>query len=362
MSTGFQGGSHFRWGLWIKKKQTQVLVRTELSHIFATILAVLVLIRERNELAGIFHGFDWEQWCSLFLFIISICVLCAYVWMWKMRPRLGKVKHLAFLVVLGLSGYGAMHFQAGLSSAMRGLGFERPLILILTIGTIAAAAWEFWGNKLTTSPQEVRFVNGMVQLIRELEKFCYLSDPRKQKTFEDFLTAFLNIARDSLCGKYDVAADFMLPAKDSLIIAKRAGYPQDAPTLGPLSLDPKDPDRLSAATLAFHQTKLIYLPDIDWREAWILDRVEDEQYKLAAPQKAWIKRQDEKFHSVLCIPVDGQTPDGSRKKLGVLNFTTAARDPFVNRDFIMAECFAGILSQALSFKNFAGVQKPSATV
>lgn len=40
MSTGFQGGSHFRWGLWIKKKQTQVLVRTELSHIFATILAV----------------------------------------------------------------------------------------------------------------------------------------------------------------------------------------------------------------------------------------------------------------------------------------------------------------------------------
>jgi hypothetical protein len=53
------------------------------------------------------------------------------------------------------------------------------------------------------------------QLIRELEKSCYLSDQREEKPLEDFLTAFLKIARDSLCGKYEVAADFMLLAGDS---------------------------------------------------------------------------------------------------------------------------------------------------
>lgn len=75
---------------------------------------------------------------------------------------------------------------------------------------------------------------------------------------------------------------------------------------------------------------------------------EHEIYALdGIPIQAWIddpepERQD--FSSMLCAPV-GKDRDG-KTRYGVLEYTTTAKDPFADRDFMMAECFASILSQA----------------
>lgn len=47
------------------------------------------------------------------------------------------------------------------------------LIVTITVITILAAGWELVGNKLTTSPQEIRFVTAMRSLLPSLQKLTY---------------------------------------------------------------------------------------------------------------------------------------------------------------------------------------------
>jgi len=52
------------------------------------------------------------------------------------------------------------------------------LIVVLTLGTIGGAFWEFFGNKLSMGPQETRFVAAMRKLLIELEQFTYSRGPQ----------------------------------------------------------------------------------------------------------------------------------------------------------------------------------------
>lgn len=349
ISSGFTGSPHFRWGLWIKKKQIQVLFRTHLSHLLAAALAVLVVYRERAELSSALSMLTPLQWSVAVLLVTELALFLKYLWIRKMRRRVGLLRHVFYAAMFIAGGYLIWRFSSGLPQAISRIQTLQWLILILTLGTLIAAIWEFVGNKLATSHQEVRFIKGISQLLVELETFCFKSDPLDATSLDSFLTAFLGVARDVLCGEEDVGADLMLQTGELLRPVKRSGYPDDSEIV-----DIPLPN--GAAGLAFSRMEPVYVPDKEWREAWLLSKVQYEEYQAQVPLIAWVDAHNvkkERFHSILCVPIAGYTAKKTRSKLGVLNFTTVVRDPFVNRDFSMAECFGSILSQALSVRSMA---------
>jgi hypothetical protein len=326
-----------------------------MSRILAAVLVLLLLVRERQGLLATFGLIDWRQWGALVLLVATLVVSAKYAWSCKMRRRLRIAKHLLYCVELGLAGYGVWRFGfPGLFDAVRKVDRLEWLILVLTVLTVMAFYWEFRGRKLTTSHQEVRFVQGIRQLLVELQNFCFKSDPLDSSALDTFLVAFLGVARDVLCGEKNVGADLMVQSGEWLNTVKRSGYPIDAEDV-PVKLS-SDGEHHGAAGLAFDKMQLVYLPDKEWEEAWVLIRGNHEEYRALAPQTAWTYAKDarkERFHSILCVPVAGHGTEKKRAKLGVLNFTTVTRDPFVNRDFAMAECFGAILSHALTFREIA---------
>lgn len=289
----FGGGRFWRYSLWIFKKKVQVLTRTHLSHVFAIVLSCLVIVRENQELEKFFTH-------------------------WPPSP-------------VGL------------------------LIVVLVAGTMASAIWEFFGNKLTTSPQEIRFLQGIRSLLLELEKFSYgkdrIEDPSAR--LKQFLEGFLEIACNTLCGKCGIDGALMVKRgqQNSLRLvksSKRARYPQELEI--PL---PSEGDT-GPAGWAFDQVRITYLPNKKRHEAFpfeLITKGNEEWYEPSEPRPGWVSaptKQEENFRSVLCIPLAVYEAKGQKRRIGVLNFSTSSHDPFVDRDFMMGECFASILGQAFA--------------
>lgn len=288
------GGSKFwRFGIWVAKKKLQVFVRSHLSHVLAATLALLVLYREREELLHMFS----------------------------------RQRHVS------------------------GLGW---LVLLVTAGTMAAALWEFWGNKLTTSPQEVAFLQGIRSLLFELEKFGWgkdrIADPEAR--LSQFVQGVLEVACQTLCGRRHVDAGLMVkdPSAEALKLShssKEANYPRDL--LIPLPTDQNE--ATGPAGWCFQQLHLVYVPVKRRRESWpfeLMRKGRAEWYEPSQPLPGWISAppEQENFKSALCVPVAIYQEKDRKKRRGVINFSASARDPFVDRDFMMAECFASILGYA----------------
>ena len=110
---------------------------------------------------------------------------------------------------------------------------------------------------------------------------------------------------------------------------------------------PDDNQWTGPAGWACAKSQLVYVPDKGWEEGWPFTVTPDGRYQAGnAPHPGWVPAGDpEALNSCLSIPVNLQ-----KRKFGVLNFSTKSRDPFVDRDFLMAECFVGLLSQAISLK------------
>jgi hypothetical protein len=292
---GFGGDKFKRYARWIRKKQVQVFVRKRLSHILAISLAMLVVVRESEIFKDLYRA-----------------------------PRLPSL-------------------------------FE-VLVLVLTASTIAAAIWELFGNKLTTSPQEIRFLHGTRLLLSELEKLAYdkSASASASDRLDNFLTGFLEITSKTLCGRKQVDAGFMvkLPGGDALKLVKasrRAKYPLGLEIPLPNGAAPTGP-----AGVCFDRTQLVYVPKKNRKEAWPFRLVagdSGEKYEPSEPIECWVPAPDprlEDFRSVLCVPVAVYAEKDKKNRFGVLNFSTKARDPFLDRDFMMAECFASILSHAVA--------------
>jgi hypothetical protein len=289
----FGGGQFWRYTVWIYRKKAQVWIRTHLSHALAVFLAVLVLVRESPELYEL------------------------------------------------------------VESGQRPSGFQW-LVLFVTISTLVAALWEHFGNKLSSSPQEIRFVNGMRDLLFGLEKFSHGVDREQDVNARlgTFVEGFLELSRYTLCGEKEVDAAFMQkdPAKAALILkksSKGAKYPANLEI--PLDAEPHH----GPAAVAFQETCLAYLPKMKRKETWPFSLIEGtggkQWYEPKLPVTGWVdakKPEEQSFESVLCVPVAVYHQNAEKQRFGVLNFSTCARDPFVDRDFLMAECFASVLGQA----------------
>lgn len=282
---------------WFLKKNVQVFIRKHTSLCLALILAFGVVYREREELIVMSR---FEHWPTFFEWFV----------------------------------------------------------LVLTILTVTAAVWEFRGNKLTTSPQEERFLEGMRNLLAELEKFTYGQDVSTESVDDRlarFIQGFLEITCNALCGRKKIDGGLMTrPDKKTLVLlykSKKAHYQ--------VGLRIPIPDgnggRIitpAGETLAPDGPNLTYMPKKKKERSWVFqsDNLQ-ERYKALRSVTGWYKTakpEFEDFRSVLCIPVAIYQKEEEKLPFGVLNYSTRVRDPFVDRDFMMAECFASVLAQAFA--------------
>lgn len=296
-SGGFGGDIFFKVAGWLAWKKTQVFVRSHLSHVLAVLLGILVLVREGPELIEM-----WEK---------------GYVGWWQI------------------------------------------LVIVIVLGTIIAALWELevFGSKLSTSPQEVRFVAAMRSLLQGLERFTYGKDiePDLDKRLKEFIKGFLEVTSFTLCGKREIAGGLMLPTKGGKKIELRsktdgAMYPEELKIPLP---DPTTDETTGPAGYAYQMSRIVYMPFKRWKLGWPFRY--KKRYEPSEPAEGWVDADDplnEKFCSVLCIPVGVYQEQKKKQRFGVLNYSTKSYDPFVHRDFMMGECFSSILAMA-----FASVQR-----
>ncbi|HBB95560.1 MAG TPA: hypothetical protein DC054_09225 [Blastocatellia bacterium] len=277
------------WGFW---KNIQILARSHLSHIFALGLGVLVLIREWDALVP----------------IVSF----------RHPPNRLEV-----------------------------------LILILTVGTIGGALWEFFGNKLSMGPQETRFVAAMRVLLIELEKFTYGSVNGAKTTDQrlvDFTNSFIDTSCNAMCGKKTVHAGFMWNPDGSFLKLSNWSRESDYSENLKVPIPKTEDESTGPAGRAYQKRKVVYMPLKRWKLSWALDLAKKgrERYKSDKWYEGWQDAPDkpQKLRSVLCLPVGVHVDTEDRQLVGVLNYSTRSFDPFVNRDFMMGECFSSILAQA----------------
>ncbi len=296
-SGGIGGNKFFKVAGWLAWKKSQVFVRSHLSHFLAVLLGILVLIREVPELMKMLEE-GHTGWWEILIIIIVIC-------------------------------------------------------------TVLAALWELelFGSKLSTSPQEVRFVAAMRSLLQGLERFMYGKDrePDIDKRLKEFIKGFLEVTSYTLCGRREIAAGLMLPTEGGKEIELRgktdgALYPEKL--IIPLT-DSSTEETTGPAGHSYQMSKIVYMPFKRWKLGWPFRY--KERYEPSEPAEGWVPADDplnEQFCSVLCIPVAVYQEQHRRQRFGVLNYSTKSYDPFVHRDFMMGECFSSILAVA-----FAAVQR-----
>lgn len=279
---------------WSKKKRLAIFLRSHLSHIFALVLAILVLIREIPEMGVVFHPSNIQLW---------------------------------HIFILGITG-----------------------------ATIIAAYWEFRGNRLATTPQEIRFVLGIRSLLTQLEKFkreiIGKSFSDKFDNLSDFCSLLLKVTSNTICGKKEIAGGLMFYQNNKGILALHSYTPGSMYQHGleiPLGKGIRK-DQKGPATKAFETGQIAHMPNKSKKIGILLEAVQGERYRLAEMFKGWYDSQsaaEENFSAVLSIPVTIYANQGEKINYGILNYTSIKGDPFVPRDYIMAECFASILAQAI---------------
>lgn len=302
-------GTHLRTILWMCWKNFQIVTRSHLSRAFAILLGLLVIVREGGRLARLMEM--------------------------DRLPTKGDY-----------------------------------LIISVTILTFVAALWEIRGRKLSTSPQEVRFVRAMRTLLIELEKFT--SDMAKEQVpvdrLDQFIDDFLEATCHALCGETTIDGGLMLPSEDGKTLeliyrSKKARYPEQLLVPIPIQVTPSSSSDIHTtsdteqqtgpAGVAYHETRIVHMPVKDWKLSWPMKLVQkgNERYRALNPYQGWIDGvppEMESFRSVLCVPITMHIDPRQSQIFGVLNFSTSSFDPFVSRDYMMAECFGSILAQAIS--------------
>jgi len=242
----------------------------------------------------------------------------------------------------------------------------RPFIFLLALLTVAAAIWEVKGNRLATTPQEVRFIAGTHKLLQEINLFgANLARANNKKEAElalqKFLSQLLIISSGVLCGKHSVDVSLMLYDQDqnALILDKNNLYQSDSsrkyryPDYLLIPLGPKDEGQIGPAEAAFTRKEFIaHMPKKKNRIGLLYLRKEEEKYIFEDFFSGWYPSPDgsstENFRSVLSVPVRTFLDNSQYEMLGVLNFTTRTRDLFVDRDYIMASCFASFAFETMA--------------
>lgn len=335
MTSAFLPGPQFRrWYEWVRKKRRQVWIRHHLSGTLSSILAIVVLAREAADLIP-----RWRERWPAFL----------YHWRHYTWPT-GTTPAQDWISQAGLN-------VQDMSVMILPLLFFSVFVVAIVTATLIAAIWDRSPSKLATSPQEVNFVYGMQSLLSELEFMRFagkMSRVDAQKSFNDFVKVFLWSASKTLCAHVTTDAGLFMKRPGENILERthtsdRAPFPLHFTLKIPSDGVPEE--KCGPGGVCFHRGRLVYMPSVKkLKEAWVLQREKGIYDVDGMPlQDCWVKADkphEENFSSILCAPV-GLKQDG-KTRYGVLEFATKAKDQFVDKDFMMAECFASVLSQAIA--------------
>lgn len=318
--------TEFSHGCWFAKKYLQSRKRTHLSHLLAASLAGLLMLQE------------WHRLLSALL-------------------------HAVALGIGLISGNYSELIMLSLGIKWPSLG--ETLFVAVVVGTFSEALWELFGNKLTMSQQETRFQFGMKQMLEGLQTFAFGREGIDEETkLKDFIDSFLEITAHTFSVKSKADAGLMMKQPDTEMLelikaSKGARYPDKLIIPLPEGADVK---RSGPAGVSFANSHVAYVPKKERKIVWRFHRSEGEATDTLVPaswmpEKCWVPAKDavghfrpdlEDFYSVLCVPIGIYLSDSQKELFGVLNVSTNLRDPFVRRDFFMAECYAEILSHTLA--------------
>ena len=289
-------------------------------------------------------------------------------WLLKKRIQLFKLTHFS----LAISGILVLlvTFRETPEISRFILSSELPgsvglLILFVLFLTYLAFGWEKWGDKRTTSAQELRFQYGAKRLLREMEllRTKLEAAPGPQQEFTSFLNKAVELVSNTFSVKIDVDAGIMLkdPEKDVLYLRFWNFYAQYPQHLGvPLPIG-EDCSNSGPAGVAFTRKSVVYVPKKSNKRAWLFVALEDldlvglpePTYDPIEKFVCWVKAPNPKledFYTVVCAPIAISSGLRNYEKFGVLNLSTKAHDPFVDRDFFMLEFFATALGQAFDLR------------
>jgi hypothetical protein len=305
---GIRGARQFKeYSRWLRKKQRQIYIRTKLSHHLAILLAIMVVARETPELMV---KFGWEPPA------LNIGWPWLWPWLW-----------------LGV-------------------------VLVVTAATIFAAVSESVGKNMKISHQELLFLYGMGTLLEQLQKLmCTKGDTRRPDIrLREFSKVAMNVVSEVFSVPGDSEAGLMVKLSNERAIrltefSREAKYREKLTVpLPPDSGDIEDPGSTGPAGIAFSRLRTVSVPE-KGESVWSFKReraANEDWYEAFAPDTCWVDAGEafENFKSVLSVPIAALRVGDSAQKFGVLNISTTAKDPFVDRDFMMAECFAGVLAAA----------------
>jgi hypothetical protein len=271
------------------------------------------------------------------------------------EPMLAKT--LSALII-GTSLIAMVHERSEIHGLLKELKitFWKAGILSLTVGTILAAAWEIFGNKLATSPQEVNFLAAIRLLREQLEalRSAKSAGTLNKEHVDRFAGDFLKLTSETLCGNKKVHACLMQEDTKTQTLKMTAWTEKSDYFAGlEIPIPAEDSDVTGPAGISFVTGKVVYMPLKRWEMRWpmILIRSKNsEWYDPGEVTYGWIRSPDlkmEYFRSVVSVPVTSYDNPESRRVLGVLSYSTRSLDPFADRDFMMAECLSDILAQAL---------------
>jgi energy-coupling factor transporter ATP-binding protein EcfA2 len=267
------------------------------------------------------------------------------LWLMRERARAFIRESLLKVLILVLAGLAFIREWPELRLMVQTghLGWFEGFVLFIIVCTVGAALWELFGNKRKSSPQEIRFVMAMRSLLSELEKFSYGKDREFDLTrrLEDFVAGFLEVTSLVLGGGDRIDAGLMVPDGDVLMLiksSKGAMYPDQVQI--PVSEEPT-----GFADGAFLLQKIVYMPSKRLDFSLPFEFV-GQHYVPSDPIPINPSLLEiETYRSTLCFPVSSYENRSEKRSFGVLCFSSNRADAFVERDFVMGECFSSILAQ-----------------
>src|ERR1051326_1775383 len=289
------GTRYFSYAFWLALKQLRTVLRREQLSLLAGFLSTAVLVRERAELVQVFQG----------------------IW-----PG-----------------------NAGL------------IIIISALLTLMAAIWRIAGNLRPS--QEVRFVIAMRVLLSEVGKFSYGKDREFDvaRRLDHFVELFLEVTSSVLGGGRNIVAALMVPKRDALAVIKQsktANYQSQSKT----SHQAQD-ESTGLSAISFRDQKIVYMPSRR-RELSLSFEFTEGHYVPSSPvsEPTISVTEHESYNSVLCLPIASYENRYEKIPFGVLSFSSNTTDAFVERDFIMGECFSSILAHVFRISKADAIRDP----
>jgi hypothetical protein len=261
------------------------------------------------------------------------------LWLTREKFRLFFRRHLSGLLALVL---------AGLTMRQEGPKFAHwpPTIelsvALLALGTLIAAAWELWGDKLELSREQQRFLAAMRMLLAGIEGISYEGNKEADldKRLQIFVDAFLTVSSNTLSERKQVEAVMMLnnPSVDELVVS---WVSEGAKGLQHLRIPRRD--------LGTESVGILYIPNTRWKTGFLFNAgpsIFEIERTIRVP---WASAGGLKgFRSVLCLPVAVHNKENEARLYGVVGYFSDRTASFLSEEIFIAVCFANILSEAFA--------------